>query len=839
MPWAARCGSGSRRWRRAGVSAAVAVVALAMLVVAGVVGPSRAGADGLRSNALRPDQTTVLALPCDVYGWTRGVGDLYPAMLIYDVGRENRWVDRAPILRAAGREIVFADGNALYAASVHGTHLWRPIREYAAFYVGGRWRYALEGIVSFDVSRVDGALVYATCWTYQADGGDPETARTGGRLAYPAGDVQFDVGDDLYQITVVRPEVGTVTDLYPGNFPAWSPDGRRLAFVSTYWRTVKGAAGGPPSRVIRVDSMSPTGGDQRSLVQTMAADGTDLRTIALPAGRYADFPPRWSPDGTRLAFLATEDGARGRPTFAIYTVGADGTGLQRLAAARSNPAWSPDGTRLAFVQANGDLNLYLYTMAADGTDVRQVSSRPVGSMRTEYSWGQALAWSPNGSQILYRCRSLACVVGLDGQLVGRLEYQHRRIGAWIPAWMGDGRRIGLYNAADGGRDEVVLASVAPDGSDGRVLVRAGADGGLVADQVENFLFPGPVATRAACRGGVVVPAPAQHPGLVADCEVLVALRATLFGWAGTNWTANTPLGEWEGVVVRGAPARVRELVLTDGAIATFDHGGQLPAGMAELAFLERLELSKNGLTGTIPAAWGALARLWWLDLSGNQLSGAIPGELGQLGNLERLRLYNNQLTGAIPAALGELGNLEALWLFNNQLSGAIPPELGQLQVLEELYLADSQLTGAIPPELGQLRNLERLWLADNQLTGAIPAQLGQLRNLERLNLHNNQLTGTIPAQLGQLQNIWGLELHNNQLTGTIPVALSRSRNLERLWLHNNQLTGAIPAGLGRMEALRALFLGGNQLTGCIPAGLRRLEEHDLAKLGRPDCEAGA
>ena len=667
---------GSRRWCRAWVSAAVGFVVLVVLAVggaAGVVLPSRAGADGVRQQAIGPGRTSPVREPCEVYGRGR-----FFASYNDPYRWENRWVDRVPILRSDGTEIVFADGNAVYAVSVDGTQLWRPVREDTAFsYLGGRSRYVLEGIVSFDVSSEDGALVYATCWSYSPDGSDPEIARCTGPgpiaqdcyqkpprfgkvpLAYPAGDVDFDIGDDLYELTVVRPDEGTVTRLSLGNLPAWSPDGRRIAFVSSYWGTGAG-------------------------VHIMAADGTDLRSVFLAAHRSAEFPPRWSPDGTRLALLVIEE-----YTSAIYTVGADGTGLQRLTEARSNPAWSPDGTRLAFVQANGDW-LHLYTMAVDGTDVRQITSAAIGPLGL-FRWVPGLAWSPDGSRLLYRCFVQVCVVGLGGQMVGKFPDPYLG-GAQIPAWSADGRRIVLYNAANAGRDKVVLTSIAPDGSDGRVLVRAGADGRPVADPAGSLLLPGPVADPAVCRAGVVVPAPAQHPGLVADCAVLVALRPVLFGRAATNWTANTPLGVWEGVVMGGSPPRVRELVLEAGAIGTFDHGGRLPPGIAELTALERLELSKNRLTGSIPAAWGALARLRWLDLRENKLAGTIPPELGRIGSLEWLHFNNNQLTGAIPAALGQLRNLQQLRLADNQLTGCLPVSLRRVRShdLAELGLPDCE-----------------------------------------------------------------------------------------------------------------------------------------------------
>ncbi len=171
------------------------------------------------------------------------------------------------------------------------------------------------------------------------------------------------------------------------------------------------------------------------------------------------------------------------------------------------------------------------------------------------------------------------------------------------------------------------------------------------------------ATSPCAAGAAVVDA-AGNPGLVSDCGTLLAARDTLAGSATLNWSAGTPIAEWEGVTVEGTPLRVTVLSLSFG-----------------------------GLTGE------------------------MPPELGGLANLELLLLTDNQLTGEIPPELASLTNLERLYLFENQLTGSIPPELGSLTNLERLYLYSNELTGEIPSELGSLANLERLYLYDNQLTG--------------------------------------------------------------------------------------------------------------------------
>ena len=135
------------------------------------------------------------------------------------------------------------------------------------------------------------------------------------------------------------------------------------------------------------------------------------------------------------------------------------------------------------------------------------------------------------------------------------------------------------------------------------------------------------AASSQCANGTVVPEPDHHPGLVADCEVLLALRDRFAGDADLPWSVDTPITGWEGIKVE------------DSAVT-------------------RLDLSWNGLTGPIPPELGQLTNLQRLDLSGNGLTGPIPSELGQLTNLRRL--YDNGLSGPIPSELGQLTNLE--WL---------------------------------------------------------------------------------------------------------------------------------------------------------------------------------
>jgi TolB protein len=153
--------------------------------------------------------------------------------------------------------------------------------------------------------------------------------------------------------------------------PAWSPDGRLIAFVRTTY--------------------TETGGRQGVFV--VAPDGTGMRLLVEDASS-----PAWSPDGEWLAFTSGRD-AHGEtcfhdcgPSGEIYLVRRDGSDLQRLTHSEADdhsPAWSPDGRRIVFVSDRSnplDHAYELYTISRDGDGVRRITRNDV--------WDLDPAWEP-------------------------------------------------------------------------------------------------------------------------------------------------------------------------------------------------------------------------------------------------------------------------------------------------------------------------------------------------------------------------------------------------------------------------------------------------------------
>jgi Tol biopolymer transport system component len=176
--------------------------------------------------------------------------------------------------------------------------------------------------------------------------------------------------------------------------PTWSPDGRRLAFVGRRlccnWLYTVRRNGTALRRVtaqeVRWPAWSTTGTIAFGLTDgtyTIRPDGSRLRRLF---GRYRETgqQPDWSPDGSRIAFVARQH---------IFTMSADGRRLRRLTDnfGDSDPAWSPDGNYIAFIR-----DYDLYVMRANGREQRRVVDGPDQGLDHPRPWAEVSAptWQP-------------------------------------------------------------------------------------------------------------------------------------------------------------------------------------------------------------------------------------------------------------------------------------------------------------------------------------------------------------------------------------------------------------------------------------------------------------
>jgi len=146
--------------------------------------------------------------------------------------------------------------------------------------------------------------------------------------------------------------------------PAWSPDGKRIAFT--------------------------TSRDGNLEVYVMGADGTGLKNLSNSPGS-SDSEPAWSPDGKKIAFTSNRTG-----DLDVWIMNSDGSGQTNLThdatSSDDQPAWSPLGSKIAFV-SNRTGNQDIYTIRPSGTGRQDITNNPATDADP--------AWSPNAKKIAF------------------------------------------------------------------------------------------------------------------------------------------------------------------------------------------------------------------------------------------------------------------------------------------------------------------------------------------------------------------------------------------------------------------------------------------------------
>lgn len=228
-------------------------------------------------------------------------------------------------------------------------------------------------------------------------------------------------------------------------------------------------------------------------IYAMNADGTEVTNLTgTPAAVYRHLA--LSPDGGNVVFESDRSGCSN-----VWVMGTDGTDAVRLTGApgeRCNeaPRWSPDGSMIAFHTSREsiDRSWEVYVMNADGSDPHNVSDNGgVAETATDF----AHVWTPTGQVVFHHQTSgpmQAYVVNADGT---GLQPMFDAADGYAPFWSPNGSRVAFMSERDGNREIYVMNA---DGTGAQNLTDDAGTDTFNRDDLYSFVDPwSPDGTRLA------------------------------------------------------------------------------------------------------------------------------------------------------------------------------------------------------------------------------------------------------------------------------------------------------------------------------------------------------
>jgi dipeptidyl aminopeptidase/acylaminoacyl peptidase len=303
--------------------------------------------------------------------------------------------------------------------------------------------------------------------TANPGGADSQAAARRSRVV--SGAVGAMVPQDVFELTGVAD-------------PRLRPGGREVAYV-VWW-------------------IDPEEKDYRSAIWLVSVDGSTAPR-QLTSGAKRDSSPRWSPDGSRLAFTSSRGEEKTAQLYVLPLAGGEARKITSLKEDPSEPAWSPDGTKIAFaarvrndayeeeddrkraprrftrlsykldnVGWTGDRRTHLFVVDVDG------GGEPVQLTTGDFEDGTP-AWSPDGTSIAFisaRDDDWDIKLASDVYVVDAAGGEPNKItrtdgGCGSPVWAPDGSLI-AFTYSEGTMDwprHGQIAVIAPGGGESRVL----------------------------------------------------------------------------------------------------------------------------------------------------------------------------------------------------------------------------------------------------------------------------------------------------------------------------------------------------------------------------------